>query len=145
MRLTQHTDYSLRVLLYLGLRGEQLSTIQAISEAYGISRNHLMKVVQKLVKRGYVESVRGIGGGIRLARAPADIDVGRLVRDMEPDFGLVECFRPGNACVITPACALPRVLNRAMEAFMAELDGVTLADLMPARAQPRLATLLHID
>ncbi|MEX0943302.1 MAG: Rrf2 family transcriptional regulator [Pseudomonadales bacterium] len=144
MRLTQHTDYSLRVLLYLALVPEQLATIQQISEAYGISRNHLMKVVHKLVKTGFVESVRGQGGGIRLNKAPQDIGIGKVIRAMEPDIALVECLRPDNTCVITPACKLPPILNKALAAFFRELDRYTLKDLLPASARNELATLLNI-
>lgn len=142
MRLTQHTDYALRVLIYLALDRRRRSTIREISEAYGISRNHLMKVVHELAGRGYVHSVRGVGGGIQLRGAPREINLGQVVRDMEPDFGLVECFRPENDCVITPACRLPAVLERAMRSFMTVLDGCTLADLLPRPARPKLALLL---
>ncbi len=144
MRLTQHTDYSLRVLIYLACNPERLSTIQDISEAYGISRNHLMKVVRELASKGYVASTRGAGGGIRLGREPGDIRIGDVVRDMEPDLALVECFRPENACVITPACLLPRMLQQAADAFLQSLDGHTLAELLPARRVRELQALLHI-
>jgi Rrf2 family transcriptional regulator, nitric oxide-sensitive transcriptional repressor len=144
MRLTQHTDFALRVLIYLGLNDRDLATIQAISDAYGISKNHLMKVVRELVSHGYVASTRGIGGGIRLAKPAEQINVGAVVRDMEPDFALVECFRPDNACVITPACLLPNMLSQASKAFMQELDQYTLRDLLPRRAQTKLRNLLSI-
>jgi Rrf2 family nitric oxide-sensitive transcriptional repressor len=144
MRLTQYTDFSLRVLMYLGLRDRELSTIQAISEAYGISRNHLMKVVQELARKGYVQSVRGQGGGLRLRRPADEIRLGQLVRDMEPDLGLVECLRPGNECIITPICSLPTILNRALDAFIETLDEHTLADLMPRSTPSDMAKLLQI-
>lgn len=144
MRLTHHADLSLRVLMYLALSGEQRVTIQDISESFGISRNHLMKVAHKLAGLGYVESTRGSGGGIRLGRPPGSIGIGRVVRDMEPDFGLVECFRPENRCVITPACVLPRMLDEALRAFLAVLDGYTLADLVTPGAGPELARILRI-
>lgn len=144
MRLTQYTDFSLRVLIYLGLRDQQLSTIQSISEAYDISRNHLMKVVQQLTRTGYVESVRCQHGGLRLKMAPEDIRLGELVKEMEPDLALVECFRDNNQCVITPACVLPRMLNEASRAFFEVLYGYTLADLLVPRYYDPLKQLLRI-
>lgn len=145
MRLTQYTDFSMRVLIYLGVRGHELATIQDISNAYGISRNHLMKVVQQLASEGYVEAIRGHGGGLRL-RCPADqIKLGQLVQDMEPDLALVECYRENNQCVITPACGLPAVLNQALRAFIGELNQYTLADLLPCSSPSRLGELLKIE
>ncbi len=144
MRLTQHADLAMRVLMHLALIGERRATIQEISEAFSISRNHLMKVVHKLALEGYVQSTRGSGGGIELARRPDNINVGEVVRDMEPDFGLVECFRPDNRCVITPACRLPAMLNEALAAFHAVLDRYTLADLVRSGNAPSMARLLKI-
>lgn len=142
MRLTQYTDFSLRVLVFLGVRGQERTTIKEISNAYGISHNHLMKVVQQLARLGYVESIRGAGGGIRLHAPPERINLGQLVRDMEPDFALVECMRPDNACVIAPVCRLPALLYRATDAFLAEFDACTLADLLPQAIRPDMAALL---
>ncbi len=144
MRLTVFSDYSLRVLLYLGVHHEGLATIHEIAEVYGISKNHLMKVVHTLSRRGYVETVRGKGGGIRLRLAPAEINVGAVVRATEADTALVECFdRPhNNRCPITPACLLRGVLAEALEAFFRTLDRTTLADLL--RTDRRLAPLLVI-
>ena len=144
MRITQHTDYALRVLIYLALRTDERSTIREISEAYAISRNHLMKVVQKLVAAGYVEATRGAGGGLMLARRPEAIGIGKVVRELEPDFGLVECFRPDNACVITPACRLPAMLDEALTAFHRTLDGYTLADIATPDRRDGLKVLLKI-
>lgn len=144
MRLTHHADLSLRVLMHLALTGEQRVTIQDISEAFDISRNHLMKVAHKLAGLGYIESTRGSGGGIRLDHSPESIVIGRVVRDMEPDFGLVECFRPENRCVITPTCALPRMLDEALRAFLAVLDQYTLADLVTPEIAPKMARILKI-
>lgn len=144
MRLTHHVDLSLRVLMHLALTGERRVTIQAISEAFGISRNHLMKVVHALARHGYIESTRGSGGGIRLAYPPKGINVGEVVQSMEPDFGLVECFRPENRCIITPACALPAMLDEALRAFLAVLKRYTLADLVSPRVAPEMARLLSI-
>ena len=138
MRLTNFTDYSLRVLIYLGTRrGEaRLATIGDVAAAYRISRNHLTKIVHHLAREGYIETMRGKGGGMRLARAPEEISVGTVVRGTEEDFALVECFRDGNRdCPIIPACVLPPVLGHALQAFFRELDGRTLADLLQPRAK----------
>lgn len=144
MRLTHHADLALRVLMHLALTGEQRVTIQEISEAFGVSRNHLMKVAHELARLGYIESTRGSGGGIKLGHAPGDIVIGRVLRDVEPDFGLVECFRPENRCIITPACALPRMLDEALRAFLDVLDTYTLADLVTPNLAPEMARILRI-
>ncbi|HEY6923517.1 MAG TPA: Rrf2 family transcriptional regulator, partial [Steroidobacteraceae bacterium] len=135
-------DYSLRVLIRLALRPGQLVTISEIARAYGISEHHLMKVVHQLGVAGYIETVRGHGGGMRLAREPTEIVVGDIVRHTETDMGLVECFRPPHSCVIGPACALGGILGEALEAFLAVLDRYTLADLLAKRAP--LANLLNV-
>lgn len=129
MRLTRYTDYALRVLLYAGARDDRLSSISEISRAYGISQNHLMKVVNDLVRSGYLTSARGRFGGIRLARAAADINIGTVVRHTEDGFDLVDC----SACIIAPACGLTSALAEAMKAFMAVLDGYSLEDLLSKR------------
>jgi len=143
MRLNTFTDYCLRVLMYAGARDGALATIDEIAAAYGISRNHLMKVVLRLGQLGYLETVRGKGGGLRLAMAPATIGLGRLVRETEQDLALVECFQGyKQACAVEPACVLKKVLGEALGAFLDVLDGYTLADLLVPRR--RLATLLGI-
>ncbi len=134
MRLTSMTDYALRLLMYLAQHPDRLCTIAEAAEAHGISRAHLMKVTHHLGLLGWIETVRGKGGGIRLARPPHEIGVGEVVRDMEPDFQLVECFSGGaRTCAYTGRCALTGVLQSAMQDFLARLDGVTLADIVPAR------------
>lgn len=130
MRITAYTDYSLRVLIYLAVRGDELVTIREIAGAYAISHNHLMKVTHRLQLEGFVQTVRGKAGGMTLARPAEKIRVGEVVRAMEPDFTLVECFGPDNRCVIAPSCSLTGVLARALQAFLGELDRCTLADLV---------------
>ena len=144
MRLTTFSDYSLRVLIYLGMQPEGLATIDEIAAAYGISRNHLMKVVHHLARHGYVETVRGKHGGMRLAHRPQSIRVGDVLRTTEDSLALVECFEAsGSRCCIAPACVLKGALARALDAFLAVLDGYTLADLL-APGRP-LARMLAID
>lgn len=132
MRLTMYTDYSLRVLIYLGTKEDgKLTTIQEISDAYHISKNHLMKVTFELGKAGFIETVRGRGGGIRLADRPENINVGKVVRKMEEDFHLVECFNPvTNMCPISPICGLRGVLGKALHAYLSVLDEYNLQDLL---------------
>lgn len=131
MQLTLYTDYSLRVLIYLGLNPQRMATINDIADSYRISRNHLVKVVHNLAIQGYVQTTRGRGGGINLARPPAAINVGDVVRHTEVTFHLVECFdREHNTCPIATACILKDVLYEAQKAFMAVLDGYTLADIL---------------
>ncbi len=135
MRLTRLTDYSYRVLIYLAAnRGRQV-TIREIATNYSISRNHLMKVANLLVRNGFVRAVRGRGGGLTLARTPADINLGEVARKLEEDFAVVECFAGLGRCRIEPACGLKPLLTRAMDAFLAELDGTTLADIVREPAQ----------
>jgi Rrf2 family nitric oxide-sensitive transcriptional repressor len=130
MRLTVYTDFSLRVLMYLAVRPERRPTISEIASTYGISKNHIMKVVHQLGVAGYIETVRGKNGGMRLARLPQDIVLGEVVRRTEPDMALVPCFDPVNApCVIGPACKLRHALQQARDAFLAVLDDYTVADL----------------
>ncbi len=143
MRLTAHTDYAIRVLIFVAIRERGHGTIRDIAEAYGISRNHLMKVVHELQQHGYLKTIRGKGGGVVLARAPEQINLGQVVRDMEPDLALVECFRADNQCVITPDCQLKTMLNDALQAFLATMDHYTLKD-MTANDAPALRRHLRL-
>lgn len=131
MRLTVYTDYSLRTLLYLGIKGnDYLATIQEIADTYNISKNHLMKVTYDLGKLGYIETIRGRGGGIRLAVDPTTVSIGEVIRHTEEDFHIVECFdSESNMCSISPACKLKHVLREALNAYVAVLDQYTLADV----------------
>lgn len=145
MHITRYTDYSLRVLIYLALKGEQQCTIREIADSYNISKNHLMKVVQELNNKGYLIAQRGKNGGLRLNGEATAINLGTLVRDTEQDLALVECFNGGSGCIITPACQLKRIFAEALEAFFSVLDRYSLADLVPSHQQPELIKLLNIE
>ena len=144
VRLTVYTDYSLRTLLYLALRdAAYLATIQEIADTYNISKNHLMKVTYELGKLGYIETIRGRGGGIRLAVDPSSITIGQVVRQTEDDFNIVECFNhEQNLCIISPACKLKHILYDAMQAYLNVLDQYTLADV--AQNKDELLELLKL-
>jgi len=142
MRLTTYTDYTLRTLMYLARAAPEKVTIDDVAGAYGISRNHIMKIVHDLGRAGYVVTERGRGGGVRLACEPASVNVGAVARWAEGDGALVECFGSGNACCITSACVLRSALAEAREAFFTVLDGYTLAELTrPGLALDRLLGL----
>ena len=131
MQLTLFTDYSLRVLVFLGAHPDRLCTIFETAEAYRISDNHLMKVVNRLSAAGYIETVRGKGGGMRLSRAPNMVNLGDVVHHMEDRFDIVECFNEEHQdCPLLPACALRSVLADAHRNFMATLDRHTLQDVL---------------
>lgn len=135
MRLTVYSDYSLRLLMYAALRPGELVTIQQVAEAYGISRNHLMKVAFELGRHGFLETVRGRGGGLRLSRPPRQIGLGDVVRRTEEDFTMVECFDPRtDRCTVSGSCRLKGALARALRAYLAVLDEYTLADLTQKNA-----------
>lgn len=141
MRLTTFSDYSLRVLMYLGVHEGRLATVGEIAAAYRVSDHHLVKVVHRLAQLGYVETLRGKGGGMRLARPPHKIGLGEVLRGTEDDLALVECFdEQASECRIEPACLLKGILGRAMDAFFAVLDRHTLADLLGTRS--KLAKIL---
>ncbi|RXH26198.1 MULTISPECIES: Rrf2 family transcriptional regulator [Bradyrhizobium] len=130
MRLTNFSDYCLRLLMYAAARQDRLITIEEVSGVYNISRAHLMKVANTLTRAGYLNAVRGRSGGLALAKPPHKIKLGEVIRATEPDFALVECFGADNACVITRCCRLRGVLHEGLDAFNAVLDKYTLADLM---------------
>ena len=130
MRLTDFSDYSLRLLMYAAANEERLVTIEETAALYGISRAHLMKVANQLTRAGFLEAVRGRSGGLRLAARPEDIRLGDVLRVTEPDFALVECFGGSNNCRLTPRCRLRGVLGEALAAFSDTLDRYTLADLL---------------
>jgi Rrf2 family nitric oxide-sensitive transcriptional repressor len=135
MHLTQFSDYSLRVAIYLACHPERVVSVEEVSRAFGISRHHLVKVVQVLTELGVVEAQRGRGGGMRLAKDPSQINVGWLTRRTEPHFDLVECFNAEtNTCPIAPACGLKAALRRAQRAFLEVLDGYHLDEFLGQRS-----------
>lgn len=141
MRFSSFTDYSLRVLIYLGVQKDRLATVGEIASVFDISENHLTKVVHFLSRNGYLETTRGKGGGMRLARMPEQIGLGELIRQTETDFDLVECFSGDSHCRISPACRLNSILQDGLDAMFEVLDQYTVADLL---AKPRtLARLVQ--
>ncbi len=135
MRLTLYTDYSLRVLLYLANKEEQIVTISELADFYKISRNHLVKVVHNLGLNGYIQTTRGRRGGLKLSRPANEILIGKIVRSTEPDFDLLECFNPAtDHCIVTNACSLKGVFFKARSSFLSVLDQYTLADMAAAPA-----------
>lgn len=145
MNLTNYTDYSLRVLIYLAVKDKnEKSTITEITEAYQISRNHLTKVIHQLGLIGAITTTRGRGGGIMLAKDPKEIGIGSIVRQTEESFHIVECFdKENNKCVLTPICGLRHVLHEALTAYLDVLDKYTLADIVK---EPNLyRALLNIE
>lgn len=145
MRLTVYTDYALRVLIYAALKRPEVATINEIAQSYRISRNHLMKVVHHLGILGYLETVRGKGGGIRLAKAPSKINLAEVIRNTEEDLALVECFQPGPPrCCIQSECVLRAALRTALDAFLKVLNRYTLSHLIrPNRALRELLAMPH--
>lgn len=137
MRLTTMTDYALRLLIYLGQHPERLCTTAEVAQAYGISEAHLTKITHQLGLGGWITTVRGKGGGMKLALAPEEIQLGELVRSVEPDFYLVECLGELNACTLTGQCRLTGIFNDALAAFLEQLDAHTLAELLPTQAAGR--------
>jgi Rrf2 family nitric oxide-sensitive transcriptional repressor len=132
MRLSEYTDYTLRVLMYCARHRQRLVTISELAEQHGLSKGHLMKVVNDLARQGLIQTTRGRGGGLRLAKEPKAICIGDVVRATETDFRLVECFDSRtNACTLTPTCRLKHLFSAALRGYFQALDGATLADLTP--------------
>ena len=141
MQLSLHADYALRVLVYLGTHPDRLVSTQEISAAYGISKHHLVRVVQTLAEAGYVAVSVGRSGGLKLAREPQSISLGGVIRTSEPNMRLAECFdKQTNTCPIAQACALKSMLNEALEAFFSTLDRYTVADILTNSGQQNLAS-----
>jgi|SRR5690606_21115493 len=146
MRLTTMTDYAMRLLMYVGRHPDRLCTIAEIAQSYGISEPHLMKITHRLAQRGWLETVRGKNGGMRLARPPHEINLGAVVRDTENDLALVECFVAGNACTLSGHCGLTAIIDGALQQFMQHLDRYSLADILPEPAPgPTTATLRFVE
>lgn len=144
MRMTFHTDYALRMLIYLAMRPSHACTVGDVADAYGLSRNHLLKVTLNLRKLGLIATARGRHGGIRIAKPAEEINIGALVRATEEDFALVECLQGGGgACAISPSCRLKGIFGEALAAYLAVLEKYTLADIV--RNKTALETLLGID
>lgn len=145
MRLTTMTDYAMRLLMYVAQHPDRLCTISEVARVYTISEAHLMKITHQLGLAGWLETVRGKGGGMRLAASPGDINLGAVVRSIEPDFFLVDCLASDTGCMLTGHCRLTGVVSGALQSFMQHLDRYTLADLLPpvtaAGAQPRPASV----
>lgn len=141
MQLTQYTDYSFRVLIYLSEKTEGLTTVSEIAKFHGISRNHLVKVIHNLATKGFIVTTRGRNGGMILSRPPSMINLGDVVRKTEPNFNIAECFDAvNNRCVITPVCELKSFFSEAQTAFLQVLDKYTLADTL-IRGQHVLKTI----
>jgi Rrf2 family nitric oxide-sensitive transcriptional repressor len=146
LNLTLHTDYSLRILLYLAEHKDRSVSTREISEAYGVSRHHLVRVVQTLQTHGFVKAATGRSGGITLARDPAHINIGEVVRTTEPNFRIVECFDvKENTCRILPVCSLRGVLGSALDSFFEVLKQYTLADIAHMKGNQRLSDFLPLE
>ena len=144
MQLTRHTDYALRILMYLGARTNRLASVAEIANYYDISRNHLVKVVQGLNEHGFVKTIRGKNGGMQLADDPVNISIGHVVRKMENHFDIVECFDDNaETCPLEDACRLKAVISRAANNFLKELDETTLADVLKPRLRKQLVSFTN--
>ncbi len=143
MKMTLHTDYALRMLIYVATSSADTCTVADVAEAYGLSHHHLLKVAQSLRDLGLIETVRGRAGGIRLIAQPERINVGTVVRAMEGDLAVVECLGAGGRCVISPACGLKGVFAKAVAAYLAVLDSHMLSDVMSNG--PALRDLLGLE
>ena len=132
MRLTTHTDYAMRLLIHVAQQPDRLCTITEVAQRYNISQPHLMKVTHRLALAGWLETVRGRGGGMRLAKPADQISLGAVVRDMESDFDIVECFGSSRQCALDGDCKLAGVISDALESFLTHLDGLSLQDVLPS-------------
>ena len=144
MRLTDYTDYTLRVLMFCALHPERSVTIAELADSHAVSKNHLMKIVNDLARQGLLQTTRGRGGGLRLLKPADEIRIGDVVRQTETDFRLVECFdKAHDTCTLTPNCQLKAVFGSALQSYLAELDKVTLADV--TRARPNAASGVSVN
>lgn len=142
MQLTRHTDYALRILMYLAANHERLVTVVELANFYNISRNHLVKVVQGMVEHGFLHTTRGKNGGMQLARKSEDISIGKVVRKMENHFNMVECFDSAQGgCTLDGACRLKGLLARATEDFLSSLDTISLADISKPKLRQQIISL----
>jgi Rrf2 family nitric oxide-sensitive transcriptional repressor len=142
VQLSLHADYALRVLIYLGTHPGRLVSTQEISTAYGISKNHLVRVVQTLAESNYIAAHPGRSGGLSLAREPGQIPLGDVIRVAEPNLRLAECFdKETNTCPIAPVCTLKGFLNEALDAFLTTLNRYTVADVLDRGGQRKLASV----
>ena len=142
MQLTRHTDYALRVLMYLSAQNKSMISVAEVAACYSISRNHLVKVVQGLTKHGFVITVRGKYGGMKLSRSANEISIGNVIRHMENNFNVVECFdRTANTCAIDTTCKLKNILQSSVENFLRELDGISLAEVINPDLRSELVNL----
>ena len=141
MRLTTLTDYALRLLMHVAQHPDRLCTIAEVAQVYGISKAHLMKITYLLGQQGWITTVRGKGGGMRLAHAPQDINLGAVVRSIEPDFALVDCFTTNKHCSLSGQCRLTHVLQGGLASFWAHLNQFTLADLLVEPAPSQAITM----
>ncbi|MFK7795265.1 MAG: Rrf2 family transcriptional regulator [Gammaproteobacteria bacterium] len=140
MRLTKYSDFALRTLIYLA-SADRRCTIDEIAQSYAIPKNHLVKVVNQLATLGFIQSIRGKGGGLEMVCEPAAINLGEVVRATEQSFDLVECFSTENQCVLTPSCKLATIFTRALDQFLSVLDDYTLEDLLT----PKVRVLLNLN
>ena len=144
MRLALMTDYAVRLLIYVAQHPERRCHIAEVADAYRISETHLMKITHQLALAGWLETARGRGGGIRLARPPEQIRLGGVVRTMEPDFFIVECFSTGNTCSLKGGCQLTGIMDGALRRFMEHLDSHTLADVLPPAPDAPRPVRMHV-
>lgn len=141
MQLTMFTDYSLRTLMYLALNNDRRCTAKEVADSYGISQNHIVKVVHNLTKLGYVVGTKGKGGGIHLAAKPESLKLGALVQRLEPDMRMVECFSDSGKCRIRQVCRFKGVLGQAVQRFLDELNRYSLADMVVNKEELQSAFL----